>query len=156
KQGLWQALVQERTQQLTAPLRDPSPAVHDNPREVLLQMARSLMNLVRSPECGGAYRLILSEGGRTPELAQAMYENGPAACQRQVAAYLREQTARGALNVPDPELAAEQFGNLVGGDLALQNTCGMAPKHTPAEIERRLAAAVDMFLRAYASSVPAH
>ncbi|MDX2224661.1 MAG: TetR/AcrR family transcriptional regulator, partial [Rhodospirillaceae bacterium] len=47
KQGLWQALVQERTQQLTAPLRDPSPAVHDNPREVLLQMARSLMNLVR-------------------------------------------------------------------------------------------------------------
>ena len=148
KQGLWEALVAEVTEMLTAPLLD-AMIHHGNPRAVLKEFAQRLDALERSGECSGAFRLMLTEGAKYPELAKTLFAKGPDASRAVVAAYLDSEVAAGSLAITDTTLATEQFCSLVCNDLALRNACGVLVSVTPAEIEQRLDAAVDMFLKAY-------
>ena len=52
-------------------------------------------------------RLVAAESARQPELAEAFYQAGPALALETTARFFTEMTARGALNVPDPAIAAE-------------------------------------------------
>jgi hypothetical protein len=67
-----------------------------------------------------------------------------------LADYLREQTARGALAVPDPDAAARQFGMLAYGEVRERALLGEdVSKQT---VDAVVARAVRVFLRGYSSS----
>lgn len=148
KQGLWEALVGEACDQVTAPLQ-AAMSHHDNPRSVLKEYAVRLDALERSRETAGALRLMLAEGGKYPELARTLFARGPDMSHKAVAAYLEAEVADGHLVIEDTALATEQFCSLVCADTLMRNACGALPKTTPEAIDRRLEAVVDMFLKIY-------
>jgi len=92
------------------------------------------------------HRLVIAESVRFPELGRAFYDNGPVAGRQRLAAWMASQPA---LDVPDPEVAAEQFLGLLRSGLYLRATLGLAPAPDAAAIEAVVAAAVGTFLRAY-------
>jgi len=150
KEGLWKALVKDRTDRLTEPMRDGSICCTGEPRAVLRGIAQNLRRILSSQECGGGYRLVMAEGLRFPEIAATLIASGPDAAIKMVRHYLKDQHACGTLNVPDAGLAAEQFVNLVAGDVVMRNACGMLPKQSDEETTRRVDAAVELFLKGYA------
>jgi AcrR family transcriptional regulator len=149
KQGLWEALVAEACDSITAPLLD-AMTHHGDPRVVLKDFAARLDTLERSGESAGVLRLILAEGSKYPELVRTLFSTGPDAAHRIVADYLEAQVADGRLVIADTALATQQFIALVCGDTMLRQACGVLPDAPPDTIARRLDAAVDMFLKAYA------
>jgi len=148
KQGLFQALVNAATQQVTAPLLE-AMTHHGEPREVLKAFAARLDALERSPDASGAFRLMMAEGGKYPELAQTLFDTGPDASRQVVVNYLNAEVMAGTLKIPDVDLATEQFASMVCSDTKLRNACGVAQPSTRDDVDRRLESIVDMFLRAY-------
>src|ERR1700743_2647952 len=55
----------------------PAIAELDDMREALTRMARSIENFLLAPKTLGIYRVIIAEGPRFPELAEAFVQNGP-------------------------------------------------------------------------------
>jgi TetR/AcrR family transcriptional repressor of mexJK operon len=148
KQGLWEALVAQVTDVLTAPLHDGIEH-HGEPRTVLKEYGLRLDALERSRDVAGALRLILAEGNKYPELARTLFARGPDVSRQIVMAYLNAEVANGRLAIDDVNMAVELFRGLVCGDTKLRNACGVLPPSTPEEINKRLDAAVDMFLKVY-------
>jgi len=122
---------------------------HGDPRAVLKEFGRRLDALERSRVCAGAFRLMLAEGSKYPELARTLYEKGPDASRRIVAEYLDSEVAAGTLDIADTARATEQFCSLICSDTALRNAFGVLTAPDETELDKRLDAAVDMFLRAY-------
>jgi hypothetical protein len=144
---LWAAIVEEACDQVTAPLQDAM--THQGaPRAVLKEFAQRLDVLERSGESAGVLRLILAEGGKTPELARTLF-TGSETAHRTIADYLDAQVAAGHLAIEDTAFASQQFISMVCGDMMLRHACGVLPETASAEIERRLDAVIDMFLKAY-------
>jgi TetR/AcrR family transcriptional repressor of mexJK operon len=92
------------------------------------------------------HRLVVADSKRFPELGRAFYENGPVAGRKYLAAWLVRQEG---LDVPDPELAAIQFSDLLRSGLWLRATLGLGPAPEDADIDASVSAAVRTFLRAY-------
>src|SRR5690606_37230177 len=96
-------------------------------------------------------RLLIGEAERFPELATDYYERAPGRVMATLAAGLRRCHERGLLHVENPELAAEHFAFLVLGAY-LDRALFQATTPPPAEdIEKRVQAGIDAFLRAYRS-----
>jgi hypothetical protein len=116
--------------------------------EVLSAVARRFLSFLTTPNAAlPLYRVVVSEAPRSPELGRAFYENGPARAAGALAAYLTQQVAKGALSVPDPRLAAEQFFGLVLGHAHLRLLLGLSDQApSEAEIDRAVASAVGIFL----------
>ncbi len=94
------------------------------------------------------HRLVIAESVRFPELGRAFHENGPVAGRTRLAAWM---ASRPGLDVPDPDVAAEQFFALLRSGLYLRATLGLPPAPDDAAIEAVVTAAVGTFLRAYGS-----
>ena len=86
-------------------------------------------------------------------LRGAMYEAGPGQGKAHLTTFFAAANARGVLAIPDPELAAEQFGAMILGHMKMRMELGI---ELPSEerIERGLRSGVDAFLRAYAAPTP--
>lgn len=148
KHGLWEAIVAEVCDQITAPLQEAITL--GEPRAALKNFAMRLDALERSGESAGVLRLILAEGGKYPELVRTLFATGRDAAYEIVGDYLKAHVAAGHLKISDTALATQQFIALVCGDTMLRHACGVLEDITPEEAERRLDAAVDMFLKVYA------
>jgi AcrR family transcriptional regulator len=120
----------------------------DDVRAVLLQIARAKIDFTNSPEPRAIYRIVVGESGRFPELGRVFYENGPRRVLERLAEYLRQATAKGLLNCPQPRLAAEQFFGLVHGADYLRRLLGLDDRAAP-DADRVVEGAVEIFLRAY-------
>ena len=97
------------------------------------------------------HRVVVAECVRFPELGRAFYANGPEFFRRVFGAWLVAQTAAGRLSVPDPDMAADQFiGMLRAPGVFLRASLGLPPPPGDAEIDATVAAAVGVFLKAYA------
>ncbi len=148
KQGLWAALVAKVTDMVTEPLQD-GIIHHGDPRTVLKEFALRLDAVERSRDSAGALRLMLAEGTKYPELVRTLFAKGPDASRHIVAAYLKSEVTAGHLKISDIAMAVELFRGLVCSDTKLRNACGVLPPSTPEDIDRRIDAAVDMFLKVY-------
>jgi AcrR family transcriptional regulator len=117
-------------------------------RATLLRLARSNIERALHPTKLALHRLVVAEAAHFPDLGRAVYAAGPARVVAQLAQFLRQQTELGALDVPNPEAAAEQFFAMV---TAFQQFRALMNVETsPAEIEARTEETVDTFLRAFA------
>jgi AcrR family transcriptional regulator len=106
--------------------------------------------VARSTERAEIMRLLIAEAPHFPALLETPVEDRPV--QQALAARLAELGARGLLEVPDPDEAAEFLGLLVTSRVNSRSWYG-ALRLDEAEIDRLVAGGVRVFLRAYR---PAH
>lgn len=106
--------------------------------------------VVLSPRLLRLRRLVIGEVPRFPDLARAVFEQGPRRAITTLEALLSEIDARGWVRVRDPAMAAEQLNWLVMGaptNAAMFLGDDVAP--TPAEQDVHVRNAVTAFLAAY-------
>lgn len=124
-------------------------APHAPLRDRLLQIARAFFAMVSAPEAIAGHRILCTPQMAGSPLPQLFWEAGPKRIQAAFAELLARRAAAGELDVPDAALASAQFFALLKGEPHAQLLFGCCTVR-PGGIEPHLAAAVDMFLRAYA------
>jgi TetR/AcrR family transcriptional repressor of mexJK operon len=148
KAALFAAYVSQQCERFLAQVFGDADAEAE-PAEVLRSIGLRMLEMMMSPVGLTVYRVVVSEAGKFPNLAQTFFEAGPARAIGQMAAYLAAATARGKLSVDDPEFAAEQFFQLCQTRLGLRRRLLLIDEASPEEIKRVVDAAVTMFLLQY-------
>ena len=137
------ALAAQRSDALTQPLRTGGDA-----ETVLTAFATGLLEKIVRDNIAAAFRSVALMSAETPELADAVYQAGPAEGMRRLSAWLAEQDRRGILSVPDPDVAAEMFAGMTLGHGHLRAVLGITQPFV--DIEARAREATQRFLRAFA------
>lgn len=149
KEDLFAAVVQRQCSALAETLFgvDQDGAT---PRERLTHFGKAFLERLLTPESIGIHRLIVSEGGRFPELGRLFYDLGPKVVLNRIAEYLADLMALGALRRADPVVAAQQFKDLAISGMLQPRAWGVITTELSAEeVDTQVATAVDTFLRAY-------
>jgi AcrR family transcriptional regulator len=147
KEGLFSALIEERTEHVLAGFKDIEIGTVNVHRD-LAQFAQQYMDVVMSPDAIELYRLILAEGPRFPDLVKSFYRIGPDRVTARVAKELRLWAERGRINTDDPERIAAQFLDTVRGELHLRVMAGLPPDNLAIAIKSNIDHAVRTFWRA--------
>lgn len=120
-------------------------------RDSLVEIGMAFRSLVNSEEAVSMYRMMAAQAGNggPSKLAQLFFEAGPKRTLDEFESLLRRADASGALNVPEPVVAAEHFFCLIKGLCHMRVLIGCC--EAPGEPETRLHVerAVHFFLRAY-------
>ncbi len=119
------------------------------PAEVLTLAAERIAGFILSDFGLSMYRVAVAESERFPEVGRAFYDSGPAVVRAVLGEYLRKAVARGELDVPDTDLAANQFAELCKADILHRRLFGMDQKTTVKALSQTIAGAVEMFLARY-------
>ena len=135
-EGFMQGLVAE-------PLTDLSA------RETLRQIGIRFLDLILEPSRLAFFRIVIAEAPRFPQLGRIFYASGPKRLQARLVQVFEEAQERGELSVAEPSMAAEQFLEMLRGDMHLRCLLGLADKPEAAQVRRRVDEAVGTFLRAY-------
>ncbi|WP_071796104.1 TetR/AcrR family transcriptional regulator [Natronohydrobacter thiooxidans] len=122
---------------------------HLPPERALRDAGRRMLEYMISDFAQAMYRICVTETPRFPEIGRAFYENGPELGRERLGSYLRAACARGALQIEDIDLAADQFCQLVQTTICDRLLCGVQSEVTEAEISRTVEGAVTMFLARY-------
>jgi AcrR family transcriptional regulator len=124
-------------------------AVPGPPAETLTVVGREYLQHLFSERSVKMFRILVAEAQRSPELGRLFYEVGPARGRRGLEEYFRSAMARGALEVPDCGLAAEQFLSLCKGSTHLQFMLNLIPIPSPEELRLQVGHAVRAFMTLY-------
>ena len=134
----------------------PALTEMEDVREALTRICREIERFLLAPKTLGIYRVIISEGPRFPELVNAFIEQGPLPFSKMLSEFFEAANRRGALNVPDPRLAAAQLVWLVRGPLYLERMLNLGEtlweKHSVDDV---VTSAVNMIMKGYAPDKPA-
>ncbi len=117
-------------------------------RDCLMQIGQAFVGMVMSPDAIAGHRILCTPQVVDTHVAQLFWESGPARVQHAFAQLLAQRVAAGELEIDDVARAASQFFVLLKGDLHARQVfgCGEGWCDPTAQV----AAAVEMFLRAYA------
>ncbi len=143
KLEIGRALAARRSDAISAPLR-----AGGDPESVLTAMAIGLLDKLCRADAGASLRGVALMSPEMPDLADAIYQAGPAEGLRRLSAWLAEQDRLGLIAVPDPDAAAEMFAGMVLGHGHLRAVLGV--RQPPFDTDRRAAEAAHRFLRAFA------
>jgi TetR/AcrR family transcriptional repressor of mexJK operon len=122
-----------------------------NLREQLTAIARAFFTLVTSEEAVAIHRMMMMPGTGDAPGRELFWQAGPQRVKEGFAAFLRDEVAQGALDIPDIERAASQFFCLIKGEVHMQLMCGLCCTLAPEAVDAHVQATVDLFLRAYGS-----
>ena len=147
KEGLFGALIDERAERILAGFPDIEIQNVDV-RAALTRIARRYMDVAMSPEAIGLFRLILTEGPRSPDLAGNFYRVGQDRVTASLAKALRTWARRGRIRADAPDQLATQFFDLVRGELHLRVVTGLTPDDLARAVENNVEQAVRTFWRA--------
>lgn len=145
KEGLFAAIIARQCDLIVAPLKALSED-DGAPEDVLAAVGRRFMDILMSPRGLGLYRMVSAEAARFPALGAQVFACGPKAAADRLAVYLRAQVEAGTLSVPDADLAARHFLEMVKGDLHTRALFNVAPAPKSAEIDACVKSAVAIFL----------
>jgi TetR/AcrR family transcriptional repressor of mexJK operon len=146
KSDLVRALIQRRTDMITAPLDVPP----GRPEEALAAYARLLLETIALPRGLTIFRILIASVGSDPEVAQAAFRGGVGVSRAKLAEFLARENGAGRLSVPDPGEAAEFFSGMVVSQRQMSGLMGLPMDLTPERIERLATEAARRFIRAYA------
>jgi AcrR family transcriptional regulator len=147
KEGLFSALIEERTEHILAGFKDIEIGTVDV-RKGLAHFARQYMDVVMSPDAIELYRLILAEGPRFPDLVKSFFRIGPDRVTARVAKDLRLWAQHDRINTDDPDRIAAQFLDTVRGELHVRVMAGLRPDDLGEAINSNIDHAVRTFWRA--------
>jgi AcrR family transcriptional regulator len=95
------------------------------------------------------FQLVVAEVHRTPELAQAFYEAGPAVGLARLTQVLEEARDKGEIVADDCEIAAQQFMSLCKGSVHFQYALNLIDRPCEAAIAPIVSEAVLTFMARY-------
>ena len=128
----------------------PEPVANDDVAAYLLDYAYRQLSVVVTPRLMQLRRLVIGEVSRFPELAQVLYERGPARAMAELAGLFTRLADFGLLQIDDPQAAASHFNWLVMAEpLNRAMLLGDQAIPTDAELRRHAAVGVRVFLAAY-------
>ncbi|MDR3494159.1 MAG: TetR/AcrR family transcriptional regulator [Ancalomicrobiaceae bacterium] len=148
KEQLFETLIREDRRQQAERLCG-GITLSGEPRDVLYRFGRNLLDMLVRPEQLAHVRAVVAVAGKFPRIGQAFFEAGPMFGIGIVTRYLTEEAAKGTLNLPDPELAAWQFMELSHAGMLKRLLFGVVEDISSERLDTTVAAAVDMFMRAY-------
>jgi TetR/AcrR family transcriptional repressor of mexJK operon len=119
------------------------------PREGLRIIGINFVGLIYSQDAVNMFRILESESLRHPKIAHIFYEAGPERTISAVEELLKAWDAKGALVVPQPRQAVNQFYSLLKGEMHMKLMLNLASHPSTAWIEKHVDACVEMFLCAY-------
>jgi TetR/AcrR family transcriptional repressor of mexJK operon len=148
KDALFKAVIADKCASLS-PLESFQKLAESGPAPCLAQIAEGFTDLMAHPDVIAMHRVVTSEAARNPRIAQLLYEAGPERYKSAFVALLQNFHNRGQLQVPDPELACEQFFHMLKGEYHQRLLLNLKPKATREERLNYARACVGVFLRAY-------
>jgi TetR/AcrR family transcriptional regulator, mexJK operon transcriptional repressor len=143
KAGLFGAIIAAFCERIVAPV---GQEIEGPAEPALLAVGRGFMQAMMAPESLGLYRIVIAEGTRFPELAEAVFSAGPKAAADGLTRYLAQKVRSRELGLDDPGAAARHFLEMVKGDLHFRALLGLAPAPSAADVENCVALAVKTFL----------
>ncbi|MFA6219042.1 MAG: TetR/AcrR family transcriptional regulator [Erythrobacter sp.] len=117
-------------------------------RDRLTMIGEAMVAFLSREEMIQFDRRIAAETERDPEIGAAFLAAGPHRMKRAFAGLLAAMAEAGEIAIDRPELAAEQFVSMCKGMGDLERRYGMPSD--PSRDRERIAAAVELFCRAYA------
>jgi len=143
KGELFAAAIERLIEDRTGPLY--AYEVRDEPvEEGLLEFARRLLDLALKPQTLALFRMLIREAPRFPQLARLDAELNRHKGLVAIARVLRIYAERGEIALGNLEMLAELFGVLVVR--SAQHRALILGLEEPAHVERRLKAAIHLFL----------
>ena len=153
KNDLFAAIVAQVTDRMAMELRTVIDAKLPL-REALTRIGLQFLELLMDPRRVRMFRMMVAEVDRFPELGRVFYQAGPLVMEDGLSRFMSDGVRDGSLAIDDPGLAARQFLSLIKADTHLRCLFDIAAVPPPDELERQVAAAVDMFLKAYGKGRP--
>jgi TetR/AcrR family transcriptional repressor of mexJK operon len=149
KEGLFEAVVRERTEGVVGGLAGAEALDPEQPQKALLAIGKQFLALAREDDALGQFRSLYGAAGAQPEACRAFYRQGADRLIGDLAAYLRRCDAAGALRVRHPRQAADLFLAMFLGDGHIR---GLLMLDMPDARENRalLREAVRVFMAAFA------
>lgn len=147
KEGLFEAMIQDRCTALLEPLAAPDLPARPA-REALTALGCRFMEVVYCPEAIAVIRTVMGEGTKFPNVADIYFRNGPDVAIGKLSTYLADLDRRGVIRCPDPVFAAKSFFMLVHNDIFFRVIGGVRPPPDREEIVAHVDRSVDLFWRA--------
>ena len=149
KEGLFEAVVRERTDRVMGGNDGAEALDPGQPHKALLAIGEQFLALTREEEALGKFRSVYGAAGAQPEACRAFYRQGADRLIGDLAAYLRRANAAGFLKVRHPRQAADLFLAMFLGDGHIR---GLLKLDLPDARENKalLREAVRVFMAAYA------
>lgn len=151
KDELFGAIIQRRCDDQAEGLGALSVDDNLDARAALTEIGRKLLGLLVQPNVLGIYRMVISETPRSPDLARIYFQAGPLRGKERLVEIVTALARRGQLSVPDPWQAVDQFIGMLRGEVFSRALLDLPPSDRT-DIERTVAGAVEVMLRAYAPS----
>jgi AcrR family transcriptional regulator len=145
KAELFKAMVTARIDEFFAEITADA-ADGPDPAAALETMLIDCAGLTLDPEVLGIHRLVISESGRLPELAQTFYQEAIQRVPVALAQWIENQCKRGILRLEDPKGAA---GMLLGMMISEPQRAGILRQGKPLSakmIQQRAHACAQLFL----------
>lgn len=152
KRGLFEAVIRRNAETVQGVLA--GDLANDPGREaateaVLRDFGSALLELLLGESAVAINRAAISEARADPSLAQLLAESGREATLPGFIRFLEQRRDHGELAFRDAEVAAEDFLGLLLGDRQVRRLLGLLAPPRRAQIDARVARAVQTFLRIY-------
>lgn len=149
KPALFFAVMQERADNIFHAIENEMK--HDQTiEETLTKIGYSFLDVVLLPEGIRLFRVMVAESGQFPELGKIFYETGPRKICALISAYLKKEHDEGRLNVPNPDMSASFYMNMIKGNAHMQCLMALKEKIPPKERAEVVDYAVSIFLKGHA------
>lgn len=126
----------------------------EHPAEALTAIGGAVLRVLVSEDLTRSAQLVIEEVRRNPDLARGFYQAGAQKGRARMVGLMQSAHERGHIHAPDALEAAEVFSSLLFGDLHLKRLFAVSDAPSDAEIDRRVATAVRVFMAAYAPQKP--
>lgn len=150
KQALFEAAVLREMERIEAAQQ---PAIESeatqSPHAQLRQFGIGLMEFLVSPPAVDFYKALAGELSRHKSLARSFYNLGPGRTLSNLALLIGGAVREGALEAPDPMLAAEHLIGLWQGLSNFQLSLGIDQRRIRGSIPARVDAGLHVFMAAY-------
>lgn len=151
KKGLFTAAVERECEKMRGHFRiEAMPGA--SLRDRLTAIGKAMVAFLSRDEMVQFERRIAAETEHEPAIGLAFLTAGPHRMKAAFSAFVSAMHDAGEVDVPDPVLAAEQFAAMCKGMGDLDRRFGLPSD--PARDAQRIAGAVEVFCRAYATDQP--
>lgn len=151
KEGLFEAVVRDRTDRVMGGLAGVETLDPKQPRKALLAIGEQFLTLAREEATLGQFRSVYGAAGTQRKACRAFYRQGADRLIGDLAAYLRCADAQGTLNIRRPRQAADLFLSMFLGDGHIRGLM-MLDMPDAREDTALLREAVRVFMAAYAKA----
>lgn len=146
KDGLFRAMMEENCARVLGGLTAVETDDEVPPEVALTKFALYFVQVLFEQRTTAILRILVSEGGRVPDVAEAFFRIGPERTVARLALYLKGLADAGALRIDDPDAAAQAFLGMITGNIVVRR---LILPHQPlamADVDHYVRQAIALFL----------